>query len=50
MSDLSELTDLLDLLDAAEINRGVERDSPRVKFIERDAFFEALEKERASKS
>ena len=38
------------ILDAAEISRGTEQGRPRVKFIERDAFFEALGSERASKT
>ncbi len=37
------------VLDAAEISRGAEQERPRVKFIKRDAFFEALGTERASK-
>ena len=37
------------VLDAAEISRGAEQGRPRVKFIERDAFFEALGSETASR-
>ncbi len=37
------------VLDAAEISRGAEQGRPRVKFIERDAFFGALGSEPASK-
>ncbi len=38
------------ILDAAEISRGSKQGRPRVKFIKRDEFFEALGSEHASKT